>query len=84
MSPQINEQKNVVSIHYCWDLLSLSLQVNVPLQYSKEVRQMLEADAISTDLHKLGPYFYESGIKLLGFETPDVEVIAETLIKVES
>ena len=58
--------------------------MNVPIQYSKEVRQLLEADAISADLHKLGPYFYESGIKLLGFETPDAEVIAEILIKVES
>ena len=43
---------------------------------------MLEADAISSDLNKLGPYYYESGIKLLGFETPDIEAIAEVLIKV--
>ncbi|KAI6653865.1 DNA replication complex GINS protein PSF3-like [Oopsacas minuta] len=57
------------------------VKVSVPIRYTKEIRQELEADANSSDLNKLGPYYYESGIKLLSFDTPDVDAIAEVLIK---
>eukprot|EP00800_Vazella_pourtalesii_P010897 TRINITY_DN2646_c0_g1_i3.p1 TRINITY_DN2646_c0_g1~~TRINITY_DN2646_c0_g1_i3.p1 ORF type:complete len:138 (+),score=49.76 TRINITY_DN2646_c0_g1_i3:302-715(+) len=56
-------------------------QVSTPMQYRKEVRQELEADANSSNLNKLGPYYYMSGIKLLDFEMEDVQTIAEVLSK---
>lgn len=59
-------------------------QVSTPMQYRKEVRQELEADANSSNLNKLGPYYYMSGIKLLDFEMEDVQTIAEVLSKVGS
>ena len=59
-------------------------QVSTPLQYRKEIRQELEADANSSNLNKLGPYYYMSGIKLLDFEMEDIQAIADVLSKVGS
>ena len=57
-------------------------QVDVPKQYGTDARIQLQADANIVNLNKLGPYYYEKGIKLLSLDAPDTDPIAEVLIKV--
>ena len=75
----VNLSKSIRIIHVVYPT-----QVNTPLQYRKEIRQELEADANSSNLNKLGPYYYKSGIKLLDFEMEDVQAISDVLSKVGS
>ena len=58
------------------------VSVDIPKPYREGYREILQADANVVDLHKLGPYYYEFGSKLLNFETNDATDIAKSLVQV--
>ena len=58
------------------------ISVEIPKVYRETYRQIFEADATAVDLHRLGPYFYSIGIKLLEFDNAENPRIAETLMMV--
>ncbi|KAL3860440.1 hypothetical protein ACJMK2_010563 [Sinanodonta woodiana] len=55
--------------------------VDLPKQYREGYREILSADATVVDLHKLGPYYYSFGTKLLHFEHVASADIAKSLVK---
>ncbi|EDO34905.1 predicted protein [Nematostella vectensis] len=61
------------------------VSVEIPKGYKESYREILKADANVVDLHRLGPYFYEIGTKLMHFEYDEnpqiVKAIQETFIK---
>ena len=58
------------------------ISVEIPKVYRETYRQIFEADATAVDLHRLGPYFYSIGVKLLEFDNAENPRIAETLMMV--
>ena len=58
------------------------VSVEIPKVYGENYRQIFKADANVLDLHKMGPYFYKFGVKLLHFEHVDAGVIARSLLQV--
>lgn len=61
------------------------ISVEIPKAYKDGYREIFKADASVVDLHRLGPYFYEYGTKLLHFDFEENSQIAlslqETFIK---
>ncbi|XP_014671176.1 PREDICTED: DNA replication complex GINS protein PSF3-like [Priapulus caudatus] len=57
------------------------VSVELPKQYRAGYREILEADASVVDLHKLGPFYYAFGMKLLNFELPESRDIATSLLQ---
>lgn len=59
--------------------------VDIPKAYKDSYREIFKADASVVDLHRLGPYFYEFGTKLLHFDFEENSQMAssmqETFIK---
>lgn len=55
------------------------VSLELPKNYRKLYREILEADANVVDLHKLGPYFYHFGLYLLRFHFADVEEVSTML-----
>lgn len=47
-------------------------------------REVLEADSSVVDLHKLGPFYYAFGLKLMNFELPELNNVATSLLQVDS
>ena len=72
----------------CWlafELCSRRRQitsVELPKIYNESYREIYKADAIVLDLHKLGPYFYRFGMKLLHFQHVDSGFVARSLLQV--
>ena len=58
------------------------MSVELPKVYRESYREIFDADATVVDLHKLGPYFYLFGTRLLHFELPDSADIAKSLLQV--
>lgn len=56
--------------------------VDLPKFYKDSYREILAADANVVDLHKLGPYFYAVGCKLLSFEHPERADVSRSLFEV--
>lgn len=55
------------------------ISVDMPKIYREAYREILNADANVVDLHKMGPYFYQFGLHLLGFQHPEAEDISRML-----
>ncbi|XP_072024664.1 DNA replication complex GINS protein PSF3-like [Amphiura filiformis] len=57
------------------------VRIDLPKSYKKGYREILTADANVVDLHKMGPYFYAFGSKLLSFEHQESEDISVALLE---
>jgi len=57
------------------------ISVQTPKHYNEGYRNIYTADPNVVDLHRLGPFFYLFGGKLLSLHLPDGEEIAEILLK---
>ena len=53
------------------------VSVDTPKAFKEGYRQILKADANVVDLHKLGPYFYSFGTKLLHFDYDENPLMAK-------
>lgn len=58
------------------------VSVELPKSYRENYREIVKADANVVDLHKLGPYYYTSGIKLLQLDHPETEPLSRSLLEV--
>ena len=58
------------------------VSVELPKSYRENYREIIRADANVVDLHKLGPYYYNSGMKLLQLDHPDTEPLSKSLLEV--
>ena len=58
------------------------VSVEFPKVYSETYRQIYKADANTVDLHKMGPYFYKFGVKLLHMEHYDAGLVASSISQV--
>ena len=58
------------------------VSIELPKSYKRGYREILSADANVVDLHKMGPYFYAFGSKMLSFEHQESEDIAVALLDV--
>ena len=58
--------------------------VELPKPYREGYRQILKADANVVDLHKLGPYYYNFGTKLLHFSFDENSHVAVSLQEVST
>lgn len=61
---------------------SETLLPDTPKVYRASYRQILSADPNVVDLHKLGPYFYAFGQKILQLNLLDIDEIGTSLMKV--
>ena len=59
-----------------------TISVEIPKAYKDGYREIFKADASVVDLHRLGPYFYEYGTKLLHFDFEENSQIALSLQEV--
>ena len=72
----------------CWLAFELCsrrrqiVSVELPKLYDESYRQIFKADAGVLDLHKMGPFFYRFGMKLLHFQHMDSGIVARTLLEV--
>ncbi|KAI8759334.1 DNA replication complex GINS protein PSF3 [Biomphalaria glabrata] len=57
------------------------INIDTPKNYKEVYRQIFTADPNVVDLHKLGPYFYLFGGKLISLHLPDNDDIASVLLK---
>nr|XP_054748933.1 DNA replication complex GINS protein PSF3-like [Lytechinus pictus] len=57
------------------------VSVEPPKYFRGSYREIMSADANIVDLHKMGPYFYAFGTKILSFDFPESEDIAKSLIE---
>ncbi|XP_068722499.1 DNA replication complex GINS protein PSF3-like [Montipora capricornis] len=55
------------------------VSVEIPRAYKDGYREIFKADASVVDLHRLGPYFYEYGTKLLHFDFEENSQMASSL-----
>ena len=58
------------------------VSVELPKSYRENYREIIRADANVIDLYKLGPYYYNSGMKLLQLDHPDTEPLSRSLLEV--
>ena len=58
------------------------VSVDLPKYYKDAYREILAADAQVVDLHKLGPYFYSVGCKLLSFQHQERADVSRSLFEV--
>ena len=56
--------------------------VDIPKAYKDSYREIFKADASVVDLHRLGPYFYEFGTKLLHFDFQENSQMASSMQEV--
>lgn len=72
----------------CWLALKLCngrrliASVELPKIYNESHRQIFKADANVLDLHKMGPYFYRFGTRLLHFQHRDSGEVARAMLEV--
>ncbi|XP_065175376.1 DNA replication complex GINS protein PSF3-like [Sycon ciliatum] len=57
------------------------VSVDLPKYYKDSYREILAADANVVDLHKLGPYFYAVGCKILSFQHPERADVSRSLFE---
>ncbi|XP_071958402.1 DNA replication complex GINS protein PSF3-like [Antedon mediterranea] len=55
------------------------VSIELPKQYREGHRDILRADANVVDLHKMGPYYYAFGSKLMNFDHVEVDDIGKSL-----
>lgn len=55
------------------------VSVDIPKAYKDGYREIFKADASVVDLHRLGPYFYEFGTKLLLFDFEENSQMASSM-----
>ena len=58
------------------------VSVEFPKVYCETYRQIYKADPNALDLHKMGPYFYKFGVKLLHLEHYDAGSVAGSISQV--
>ena len=58
------------------------VSVDIPKAYKDGYREIFKADASVVDLHRLGPYFYEFGTKLLHFDFEENSQMASSMQEV--
>ena len=56
--------------------------VDIPKAYKDSYREIFKADASVVDLHRLGPYFFEFGTKLLHFDFQENSQMASSMQEV--
>ncbi len=62
-----------------------SASIDLPKWYKKFYHEILSADPCVVDLRKMGPYYYDFGILLVGLVDPDTaQNIAATLLWVRN
>ena len=72
----------------CWLAFELCTRrrliasVELPQIYNESFRQIFKADPNVLDLHRLGPYFYNFGFKMLHFQHVDSGIVARTLLEI--
>ena len=71
----------------CWLAFELCRRrhiasVELPKIYNESYREIYKADALVLDLHKLGPFFYRFGMKLLHFQHDDSGLVARSILQV--
>jgi len=72
----------------CWLALKLCTgrrliaSVELPKIYNESYRQIFKADANVLDLHKMGPYFFRFGSRLLHFQHQDSGDVARAMLEV--
>lgn len=57
------------------------VSTELPKQYRRNQREILNADANVVDLYKMGPYFYSLGVKLLCFEDLEAKELSKSLLE---
>ncbi|CAD5110736.1 DgyrCDS106 [Dimorphilus gyrociliatus] len=57
------------------------VEVETPKQYRAGQREILNADPVVVDLHKLGPHFYKFGSLFLSFQIPESLNISRCLLE---
>ena len=60
------------------------VSVEMPKVYNEAYRQIYKADPNALDLHKIGPFFYQFGVRLLHFEHFDAGVLSRSLSQVKT
>ncbi|XP_033117391.1 DNA replication complex GINS protein PSF3-like [Anneissia japonica] len=55
--------------------------IDLPKQYRRGHRDILSADANVVNLHKLGPYYYAFGSKLMNFDHVEADDIGKSLLQ---
>ena len=58
------------------------VSVELPKAYKDTFREMIRADANVINFQKLGPYYYSTGVKLLGFGLPETDALSRALVEV--
>lgn len=72
----------------CWLALKLCTgqrliaSVELPKIYNASYREIFKADANVLDLHRMGPYFYRFGTRLLHFQHRDSGDVARAMLEV--
>lgn len=55
------------------------LQVDIPKTFKEVFREIMSADPLVVDLHKMGPYYYEFGRHLIKLSQTEGEAIGESI-----
>ena len=58
------------------------VSVELPKAYKDTFREIIRADANVINFQKLGPYYYSSGVKLLGFGLQETDALSRALVEV--
>uniref|UniRef100_A0A914X374 DNA replication complex GINS protein PSF3 n=1 Tax=Plectus sambesii TaxID=2011161 RepID=A0A914X374_9BILA len=55
--------------------------IELPRSYKSAFRQVLEADPVTVDMNRIGPYFYLFGCKLASLSPPERAQLATSLVQ---
>lgn len=58
------------------------VSVELPKAYRESYREVMKADANVVNLYKLGPYYYNFGMKLQCFSFPEIDDVSKCLLSV--
>ncbi|CAE1303362.1 GINS3 [Acanthosepion pharaonis] len=56
------------------------VSVELPKAYRESYREVMKADANVVNLYKLGPYYYNFGMKLQCFSFPEIDDVSKCLL----
>lgn len=60
------------------------VSVELPKAYRESYREVMKADANVVNLYKLGPYYYNFGMKLQCFSFPEIDDVSKCLLSVSN
>ena len=60
------------------------VSVELPKAYRESYREVMKADANVVNLYKLGPYYYNFGMKLQCFSFPEIDDVSMSLLSVSN